>query len=121
MDPLGGDCEGNHDNKAFDMRDPRGDASHRVLPTGSEPADLTITHDYYDTRAARRDLDVVYPVQRLRELVAAGRLGGLTEQQVSLMGHVEESLLPTLTGQTAPEVARLMRDQRADIVLLVPA
>lgn len=107
--------------QAFDMRNPHGDPSHRVLPTDATPADLTITHDYYDTRAARHDLNVVYPVERLRELVAAGRLGNLTEANVALMGHVEESQLPALTRQTAPEVARLMRDQRADIVLLVPA
>ena len=75
----------------------------------------------YLNRAARRDLNVFYPLDRLRELVAAGRLGGLTAQHVSLMGHVEEHHLPTLTGSTAPQIAQLMRDQRADIVLLVPA
>jgi len=106
---------------AFDMSDPRGDPSHRVLPADASPADLAITHDSYDKRAALRDINVVYPLERLRELVAAGRLGGLTERHVGLMGHVEDPLLPGLTGTTAPEVARLMRDQRADIVLLVPA
>ena len=92
-----------------------------MLPADASPADLVITHDSYDTRAARRDINVVYPLERLRELVAAGRLGGLTGRHVGLMGHVEDPLLPELTGATAPAVARLMRDQRADIVLLVPA
>jgi D-proline reductase (dithiol) PrdB len=106
---------------AFDMSDPDGDPGWRVLPTDTPSDAYTITHDYYDTRAARRDLEVVFPLQRLRELVAAGRLGALTSGQAGLMGHVDGRHLETLLRETAPALAAFFRDQRADIVLLAPA
>jgi D-proline reductase (dithiol) PrdB len=106
---------------AFDMRDPEGDPGWRALPSDPSPDAFAITHDYYDTRAARRDLDVVFPVRRLRELVAAGRLGALTARHAGLMGHVDGAHLVTLVERTAPDVAALFRDERADIVLLAPA
>jgi D-proline reductase (dithiol) PrdB len=105
----------------FDMSDPDGDPGWRTLPADAPPDALTITHDSYDTRAARRDLEVVYPLRRLLELVAAGRLGSLTARHAGLMGHVDGAHVETLVRRTAPEVAALFRDERADIVLLAPA
>jgi len=109
------------DQPAFDTGDPDGDAGWRVLDGSLQPGAFTITHDYYDTTSARADLDVVFPLRRARELVRAGRLGGLTEQHAGLMGHVDGPLLETLTSETAPAIAEMFRDQRADIVLLAPA
>jgi D-proline reductase (dithiol) PrdB len=105
----------------FDTSDPDGDPGWRVLP-GSTPADdLRISHAYYDSGPARRDLNLVYPLQRLGELAAAGLIGGLVERHAGLMGHVDGRHLATLRQRTAPDVAELFVDQRADIVLLVPA
>jgi D-proline reductase (dithiol) PrdB len=58
----------------FDMS-PDGDAGFRVIPGDARSHDLTITHDYYDHRAADRDVNCVFPLDRLRELAAAGRVG----------------------------------------------
>jgi len=59
----------------FDMARPAGDASFRVIPGTASPADLAITHDYYDHSAADRDPNVVFPLARLQEFAAAGRWG----------------------------------------------
>ncbi len=109
------------DQAPFDMTDPDGDPSFRVLLEDAPATSLRITHDYYDTRDARRDLNLVYPVERLRELVAAGRLAGLARAHVGLMGHVDGPHVATLRARTAPAVAELVRGLPADVALLVPA
>lgn len=105
----------------FDMTDPDGDPTFRVVPIDAPRGDVTITHKYYDHSAADRDLNVVLPVDRLRELAAAGRVGGVAPRVYSLMGHVDGPHVRTLMETTAPEVARRLRADGAQAVVLTPA
>jgi D-proline reductase (dithiol) PrdB len=104
----------------FDMADGEGDASLRVLPTDAAPADLTITHDYYDHRAADRDINCVYPVERLRELVSRGELGSLAPRHVGMMGHLYGTQWERLNREGARRIAALFRDDAVDVALAVP-
>jgi len=105
----------------FDMDDPDGDPSFRVIPSGVDARQLTITHRYYDHSAADRDIDVVLPIHRLEELVAEGRVGAMAPRAYSFMGHIDGRHLATLTGQTAPAVLDRLRADGADAVVLTPA
>ena len=105
----------------FDMDDPEGDASMREIPSGVDPRRLTITHKYYDHSAADRDINVVLPLDRLRELVAEGRVGGIAPRVYSFMGHIDGRHLATLIEETAPAVAGRLRADLADAVVLTPA
>jgi D-proline reductase (dithiol) PrdB len=105
----------------FDMTDPDGDPTFRVVPVDTPRTELTITHKYYDHSAADRDLNVVLPVDRLRELAAAGQVGGVAPRTYSFMGHVDGRHLGTLMETTAPEVARRLRADGAEAVVLTPA
>ena len=80
-----------------------------------------ITHDYYDHRDADKDPNLVFPWQVVRELKEEGRIGGLTEQFVSFMGHIEGSLLQQLIIKTSRQAADRIKAMHADIALLVPA
>jgi D-proline reductase (dithiol) PrdB len=105
----------------FDMADADGDPSFREFPSDIDPRRLTITHKYYDHAAADRDINVVLPVDRLRELVAEGQVGGIAPRVYSFMGHIDGRHLATLIGQTAPAVAQRLREDGADAVFLTPA
>jgi D-proline reductase (dithiol) PrdB len=105
----------------FDMADADGDPSFREFPSDIDPRRLTITHKYYDHAAADRDINVVLPLDRLRELVAEGQVGGIAPRVYSFMGHIDGRHLATLIGQTAPAVAQRLREDRADAVFLTPA
>jgi D-proline reductase (dithiol) PrdB len=105
----------------FDMSDPDGDPSFRVVPVDTPRAEVTITHKYYDHSAADRDLNVVLPVDRLGELAAAGQVGGMAPRMYSFMGHVDGAHLRTLMETTAPEVARRLRADGVEAVVLTPA
>lgn len=106
---------------AFDMNDANGDPSFREVPVDAPPQSLQITHDYYDHRDAEQDLNLIFPVERLKELEQAGALGKLHPVGYSLMGHIDGPHLPTLQDETAVEIARRLATARVDYVLLVPA
>lgn len=105
----------------FDMGDPAGDPTWRALPTDAPPEALAITHDYYDHADARRDLNLVFPVERLREMAGRGVIAGLSPTAYGLMGHIDGPLVDVLVRATAPEIARRIRASGVDAVLLVPA
>lgn len=108
------------DQPPYDMADPRGDASYRVIPADTPRERLTITHDYYDHTDAERDLNILLPLERFRELAQAGHIGALGTCY-SFMGHIEPPHVATLLQQTAPQVAGRLKQERIDAVLLTPA
>ena len=105
----------------FDMTDLAGDPSFREVPVDTPDELLSITHDYYDHRDADVDLNLVFPVQRLKEIEDAGALGGLHQMAYSLMGHITEPYFRELQEKTAVEIARRLVLAGVDYVLLVPA
>lgn len=108
-----------HDHP-FDMENPEGDASFRVIPGDTALRDLTITHDYYNHRAADRDLNCVFPLGRLRELAAAGRIGRVAPRHIGTMGHILGSEERRLVTETAPAIARLLVADGVDYVVAAP-
>jgi D-proline reductase (dithiol) PrdB len=105
----------------FDMSDPDGDPSFRVIPRDADPRQLGITHRYYDHTAADRDINVVLPVDRLRELADEGRVGGVAPRMYSFMGHIDGCHLATLIDETAPAVADRLQRDGAEAVFFTPA
>lgn len=109
------------DQAPYDMQDPDGDPSYRILDGVSLFADFEITHDYYDHTDARKDPNIVFPLDRLNELVNEGVIGSLATKHYSFMGHIDGKRIATLVETTAREVAARLREDRVDLVLLTPA
>lgn len=106
--------------KPFDMIDKCGDPSYRELPSSTPKEDYTITHDYYDHTDAGKDLNIVFPIDRLRELKDAGLIGSLATVNYGFMGHIDAHHIETLVKKTAPEVAKKLKKEGVDVVLLTP-
>lgn len=104
----------------FDMHDPDGDPSFREIDLRRPLSELMITHDYYDHRDADRDMNVVFPVERLREFAEDGLVGEVARTHYGFMGHILGRHVKTLINETAPEVARRLAAQGVDAVLLTP-
>jgi D-proline reductase (dithiol) PrdB len=104
----------------FDMADPDGDPSLRILDADAIAGDYRITHDYYDHKDADRDINVVFPIDRLREMAAAGIIGAVGPRHPSFMGHIDKHHITTLMEATAPGAAAVLRDDRVDAVVLTP-
>jgi len=108
------------DQQPFDMHDPDGDPTFREIDAGTPRRDLMITHDYYDHTDADRDINVVFPLDRIGELVSEGVVGGVTRFHYAFMGHITGHHVLTLTHVSAPRVASRLKELGADIVLLTP-
>jgi D-proline reductase (dithiol) PrdB len=94
-----------------------GDATFRVIPGTADADDLTISHLAYDSRDALRDINLVFPLQRLRELEAEGVIGRVASRHYGF-GLCREGERLIAPGR---EVARAMRNEGVDLALLVPA
>jgi len=93
------------------------DPTFRVIPKDAQPSDLAISHQAYDRTDALRDINLVFPIERLRELEAEHLIGRLAAAHYGfgLMGSARR-LLPAMK-----EVARRISESGVDLVLLVPA
>ncbi len=103
----------------FDVVHPVGDYTFRRVPSTSNPVDLEIHQLKYPTVGAHRDLNVIFPIERLQELAADGVIGGLTPNLFSFIGYNmdRERLERTL----AEEIADAVVADGAEAALLCPA
>ena len=102
--------------RAQEPFDQDGDNSWRLIPGDVAAADLIVTHAHFDHRHADRDINCVFPIDRLRELAAGGVIGGVGDRHLGFMGYTQR--LRDLYERAAPEMARLIERSRADAVLL---
>jgi D-proline reductase (dithiol) PrdB len=95
------------------------DASFRVIPSTVGEAELVQSHTSiaFERASQARDINVVFPIDRLRELVERGELGGIGPNHYSLLGAQRDSARPAAENGAAL-AARLLGE--ADVVLLTP-
>lgn len=104
----------------FEMDDKEGDASFRIVPGDVDVGDIRITHDYYDHSAADRDINCVFPIERMREFVTAGEIGEVAPRHIGMMGHLVGSQADRLVTRTAREMAEVFQGDEVDLVLATP-
>ena len=93
-----------------------GDNGWRLIP-GDTPADhLMVTHGHYNHTHADQDINCVFPIERLRELAAAGIIGGVGDKHLGFMGYTQQ--LRDLYDRAAPEMAKIIERSQADAVIL---
>lgn len=104
----------------------RGDApfalrtgEYRVIPGDTDGRDLVMSHSSvnFDRTGFQQDVNVVFPIDRARELVDEGRVGSLADFHYSFMGA---SLDADGYEPGARELAGLLRRDHVDAVLLSP-
>ena len=97
-----------------------GDQTHRVIPSDTPSVDIVQSHTSlgFDRTAIMRDLNISFPIDRLRELAARGELGGLAPNFYSFMGAQREAA--RIEKETGPEVGRRLRDEGANLALITP-
>jgi D-proline reductase (dithiol) PrdB len=97
-----------------------GDQTYRVIPSDTPVAEIVQSHTSigFDRAPIMRDLNISFPIERVRELVARGELGGLAPNCYSFMGALRDAA--RLAAETGPEVGRRLRAEGADAALVTP-
>lgn len=94
------------------------DPSYRVVPSDTKTEDLMITHGHYDEEQAKEDVNVVFPIERLRELKEEGKIGSIAENFYTFRGYIPKTR--PLRKKTAPEVAEALVKDQVDIAIISP-
>jgi D-proline reductase (dithiol) PrdB len=77
---------------------------------------LSHTSIGFDRSDVQRDLNVAFPLDRMRELVAAGELGSLASTHYAFLGA--QRGYDGILRESGPEVARDLREDGVDVVFL---
>jgi len=91
---------------------------YRVIPGSVSAGDLVMSHlsSNFDRTGFQQDINVVFPIDRLKELAVEGAIGEVADYHYSFMGAAPvRSLEPK-----ARQLAGLLKKDRVDAVLLTP-
>jgi D-proline reductase (dithiol) PrdB len=97
---------------------PFGSGECRFISADTPAGDLLISHVSinFDRAGWQRDINVVFPIDRLRDLAASGEIGGVAETHYTVMGSTD----PAAMEQAVSQIAGQLRQERIDSVLLSP-
>jgi D-proline reductase (dithiol) PrdB len=95
-----------------------GEADYRLIPSETAANDLVMSHvsTNFDRTGFQMDLNMVFPLDRLNELKNDGFIGGVADFHYSFMGATE----PQQMEQTARDLAKIMKKDGVNAVILVP-
>lgn len=102
------------DDRPFDP----GAADYRIIPGETPAADLVMSHTSvnFDRSGFQEDVNVVFPLARLRELAAEQMIASASAYHYAFMGAA-----PILALEPkARELAGLLKKDRVDAVILSP-
>ncbi len=91
---------------------------YRVIPGDTEANDLVMCHlsTNYDRSGFQKDWNVVFPLDRLRELERQGVIGSVADFHYSFMGATAPQQMET----AARTLARILKKDNVTAALLVP-
>jgi D-proline reductase (dithiol) PrdB len=97
---------------------PFGSGECRFIPADTPAGDLLISHVSinFDRAGWQRDINVVFPIDRLRDLAAAGEIGGVADTHYTVMGSTDPAAMEDAVNQIEGQ----LRQERIDSILLSP-
>lgn len=102
------------DDRPFSL----GSSDYRVIKGDIEANDLVMSHisTNFDHTGFQQDLNVVFPLDRLREMAERGEIASVADYHYSFMGATE----PEQMEQAARDLTSLLKGDGVNAVLLVP-
>ena len=100
--------------KPFDF----GSSEYRAVPSAWPTDEILISHVSinFDRAGFQRDLNVVYPIDRLREFAAEGVIGSVAETHYTVMGSTD----PAAMVEAADGIAAALHADHVTGVVLTP-
>ena len=94
------------------------EGDYRVIPGDVEYGELSMTHSSvnFDRSGYQQDVNVCFPLNHVRTLMASGEIGSVARWHYSFMG----STAPQRMEPAAKEVSRLLLGDNVDLALLIP-
>lgn len=93
-----------------------GDTSYRMVPGTAQTDELMVSHGGYDNTDVNRDINSMFPIDRLRELADSGFIKAVAPSMYTCMGGGGD--VKVFTEQTGPEIAQKLLEEKVDAVVL---
>ena len=93
-----------------------GDFTWRKVPDDIPSSELMVTHGGYDNSDVNKDINCMFPIDRLHELRDSGFIKATAPTHAGFMGgggNIEK-----FTNETGPEVAQMLKDEGVDAAIL---
>jgi D-proline reductase (dithiol) PrdB len=98
----------------------RNDLRVDAMPESTPSGFFQIHDNYYQHADADRDINCIFPLDRLRELAVEGVIGSVAPHHYSgFMGRIYTRT--AVIDEAAPMLARQLRAEEVDAIVLVPA
>ena len=91
------------------------DLTFHLIPDSTETRSIQFVPGHFDTSKAALDPNILFPLDRLHELVTAGEIGKMTEHHIA-MGLTTE--LRKLKEIVSWDITRALLQERPDVVVL---
>lgn len=106
---------GVHENtdERFDLA---GDFTFRVVKDTTPSSELMVSHGGYDNGDVNKDINCMFPIDRLHELAADGVIKAVAPAHVGFMGGGGDQ--QKFKEETGPQIAKLLKDEGVDAVLM---
>jgi len=106
------------EHKPFDAENIEGDWTYREIPVGTDLSRTALAHTHYPHTHADADRNSVFPLDRLRELSAAGTIGPLAPRHYSISGYCTR--LERVVEEALPAIVAAMQEDGVEMVLHIP-
>ncbi|MBU5437792.1 hypothetical protein KQI42_07220 [Tissierella sp. MSJ-40] len=93
-----------------------GDTSFRTIPGDIPSKELMVSHGGYDNSDVNKDINCMFPIDRLRELVEEGFIKAVAPQHIGFMGGGGD--VKAFIESTGPEIARILKEEGVDGVVI---
>ncbi len=102
----------------FNVTTFEGDFSFRAIPKHIFPDDIEISHEYSSTRYARQDINVLFPIERLREMEKEELIGELSEKNYSIYDFITQA--DRIADELGEPLASELVADEIDVALFFP-
>ena len=93
-----------------------GDFSFRKIPGDAPVEEMMVSHGGYDNADVNKDINCMFPIDRVRELAEEGFIKSIADVNIGFMGGGGDQ--EKFTEETGPEIAQILNDNEVDAVLL---
>jgi D-proline reductase (dithiol) PrdB len=97
---------------------PFGSGEYRAVPSDWDNSDILMSHVSinFDRAGFQRDINVLYPIDRLREFAADGVIGSVAAEHFTVIGSTD----PAAMLESADAIAAALIADKCNAVVLAP-
>ncbi len=93
-----------------------GDTGYRTIPNDEKVEDMMVSHGGYDNGDVNKDINCMFPIDRLRELAAEGYIKEAAPVHYTFMGGGGNQ--EVFTNETGPLIAKKLKEENVDAVVM---